>query len=88
MVYAPILPKLKEHKRQQTEHRFKLGSHYENHNLVFANETGRPHHYRNLTQRHYEKILKKAELDKEGFVFTACDILARPCFYRRAKIQK
>ena len=63
-----ILPKLKEHKRQQTEHRFKLGSVYENHNLVFANEIGKPHHYRNLTQRHYEKILKRAELDKEGFV--------------------
>jgi len=63
-----ILPKLREHKRKQTEHRFELGSHYENHNLVFANEIGRPHHYRNLTQRHYEKILKKAELDKLGFV--------------------
>lgn len=63
-----ILPKLKEHKRQQTEHRFELGSHYENHNLVFANEIGKPHHYRNLTQRHYEKILKRAELDKHGFV--------------------
>ena len=63
-----ILPKLKEHKRQQTEHRFKLGSAYENYNLVFANELGRPLNARNLYQRNFQSIVKKSELDKEGFV--------------------
>jgi integrase len=36
--------------------------------LVFVSEIGSPLHYRNLTQRHYEKILKNAGLDKENFV--------------------
>jgi integrase len=62
-----LMLKLKEHKRQQTEHRFKLGQDYENHSLVFAQDNGRPHHYRNLTQRHFEKILVKAKLDGLGF---------------------
>jgi integrase len=63
-----ILPKLKEHKRRQLEHRLKLGSAYENHNLVFASETGRPLSSRNLTQRHFEKILERAGLKDAGFV--------------------
>lgn len=63
-----LMLRLKEHKRKQLEHRFKLGSAYKNHDLVFASENGNPHHYRNLTRRHFEKILKNARLDKEGFV--------------------
>ena len=63
-----LIVRLKEHKRKQTEHRFKLGSAYNNYDLVFASENGSPIHYRNLTQRHFEKILKNAGLDKEGFV--------------------
>lgn len=59
---------LKKHKVSQSEYRFSLGAAYENHDLVFASEIGGPIHYRNLTQRYYEKILKEAELDKEGFV--------------------
>jgi integrase len=60
--------KLKEHKRRQTEHRFKLGAAYENLDLVFANEIGKPHHYGNLRKRHFEKILKEAGLETGGFV--------------------
>ena len=63
-----LMTKLKEHKKQQLEHRFKLGDSYENLDMVFATEIGTPIHYRNLTQRHYEKIIKKAELEKDGFV--------------------
>ena len=63
-----LMPKLKEHKRQQTEHRFKLGSAYENHNLVFANEAGRPLNARNLYQRNFQSVIKKAGLEKERFV--------------------
>lgn len=44
------------------------GSAYENYNLVFANELGRPLNARNLYQRNFQSILKKTELDKEGFV--------------------
>jgi integrase len=36
--------------------------------LVFASEIGTPLHYRNITQRHYEKILENAGLGNEGFV--------------------
>ena len=46
----------------------KLGAAYEKHDLVFASEVGKPLHYRNLTQRHYEKILERAELKDAGFV--------------------
>lgn len=63
-----LMLKLKEHKKQQLEHRFKLSESYEKLDLVFATEMGTPIHYRNLTQRHYEKIIKNAELENEGFV--------------------
>jgi integrase len=36
--------------------------------LMFTSEIGKPLHYRNLTQRHYEKILENAGLGKKGFV--------------------
>jgi integrase len=62
-----LMKKLKKHRIQQAEHRLKLGAVYENLDLVFANEFGRPHHYRNLTQRHFDKILKKAGLSGLGF---------------------
>jgi len=52
----------------QSEYRLKLGAAYESHDLVFASEIGGPIHYRNLTQRYYEKILKEAGLENEGFV--------------------
>ena len=34
---------------------------------IFANELGRPHHYRNLAQRHFASILKTAGLAGLGF---------------------
>lgn len=45
-----------------------LGQAYENLNLVFATEIGTPINYRNLTLRHYDKILEAAGLGKQGFV--------------------
>ncbi len=63
-----LMAKLKEHKKQQLEHRFKLGDSYQNLDLLFATELGTPIHYRTLTQRHYVKILQKAELQDVGFV--------------------
>ncbi len=63
-----ILPRLKEHKRRQLEQRLKVSAAYEKHDLVFASEVGKPLHYRNLTQRHFEKILERAGLKDAGFV--------------------
>jgi len=63
-----ILPKLKEHKRRQLEQRLKLGAAYEKYDLVFASEIGKPIQYRNLTQRHFQKILEQAGMEDAGFV--------------------
>jgi integrase len=65
---ANLVSKLKAHRKRQLEYRLQLGSTYSNLDLVFASETGGPLHYRNLTQRHYEKILKVAGLESAGFV--------------------
>jgi len=46
----------------------KLGEAYEKHDLVFTSEVGKPLHYRNLTQRHFEKILERAGMKGTGFV--------------------
>lgn len=63
-----LIVKLKSHRKKQLECRLKLGQTYHNLDLVFASEIGSPLHYRNLTQRYYEKILENAGLDKENFV--------------------
>jgi integrase len=63
-----MIGKLKTHRKKQLEYRFKLGAAYHNLDLVFASEVGNPLHYRNLAQRHYEKILKNAGLRDGGFV--------------------
>ncbi len=63
-----ILPKLKEHRRKQLEHRLKLGALYEKHDLVFATESGKPHNHRNLALRYFNKILEQAGLKDGGFV--------------------
>ena len=46
----------------------KLGAAYEKQGLVFASEVGKPLHYRNLTQRHFEKILERAGMKDAGFM--------------------
>jgi integrase len=63
-----MIAKLKIHRKKQLEYRFKLGQAYHNLDLVVASEVSNPLHYRNLTQRHYEKILENAGLREEGFV--------------------
>ena len=63
-----MFAKLKTHRKKQLEYRFGLGQAYHNLDLVFASEVGNPLHYRNITQRHYEKILENAGLSEEGFV--------------------
>lgn len=63
-----LIAKLRSHRREQLEQRMRLGVAYTDRDLVFANEIGNPIHYRNLTQRHYQKILKTAGLHEQGFV--------------------
>ena len=59
---ASLIRDLTIHKRKQTEHRFKLGAAYQNNELVFTTELGTPLYHRNLFQRHFKKLLEKAEL--------------------------
>jgi integrase len=56
------IDELKKHRRRQGERRLKLGEQYENHDLVFATETGTPLLWRNLTRRHFKPLLRKAGL--------------------------
>lgn len=63
-----ILPRLKDHKRQRLEQRLKIGAAYAKHDLVFATDLGKPLHYRNLTQRHFEKVLEHTGMKDAGFV--------------------
>src|SRR6185369_15352064 len=55
---------LVSHKREQAEARLKAGPDYRNNDLVFTANDGKPHHLRNLTQRHFQPILKRAGLPK------------------------
>ncbi len=59
---TPLLSKLTAHKRKQSEWRLKVGSEWQNHDLVFSGETGTPLSIPNLTYRYFRPILIKAEL--------------------------
>lgn len=59
---ASILHAVIEHRRTQAEARLKLGSQYENHDLIFATAHGQPIMRRNLFARHFKPILKAAGL--------------------------
>jgi integrase len=50
------------HRRKQMAARLKAGVAYKNNDLVFATGEGTPHNSRNLAQRQFQAILKKAEL--------------------------
>ena len=63
-----LISKIKRHRKNQLEDRMRLGQAYQNLDLVFSSEIGTPINYRNLTLRHYNKILESAGLDNEGFV--------------------
>jgi integrase len=57
-----VLIALKSHRRNQLEERMKIASDYQNNDLVFASELGTPLQRKNLTDRHFKPLLKKAEL--------------------------
>lgn len=60
--------KLGQYRRKCLERKMSLGTAFSDLNLVFSTEIGTPIHYRNLSQRHFEKIIKAAGLEKEGLV--------------------
>jgi integrase len=65
-VYFPVsmARDLQEHRRQQLEERMRLGKHYQNNDLVFADESGQPLTLNRLTNQHLWPTLGRAELRK------------------------
>ncbi|MFN2480465.1 MAG: site-specific integrase [Pyrinomonadaceae bacterium] len=57
-----LVEMLTAHRRKQIAARLKVGAAYQNNDLVFATGEGTPHNSRNLAQRQFLAILKKAEL--------------------------
>jgi integrase len=57
-----VINSLKTHRRNQLEERLKLGSEYQNLDLIFASEVGTPLQRRNVIRRHFKPLLKKANL--------------------------
>jgi integrase len=55
---------LRTHKSQQAEGKLRLGASYAPNNLVFCTSEGNPLNLRNLTQRHFKPILKRAALSE------------------------
>jgi integrase len=53
---------LQSQRAAQARERLKAGEHYEDHDLVFANQAGGPLDWRVVAARHFRPLLKKAEL--------------------------
>jgi integrase len=62
---ASVTGALIDHKRKQAAERLAAGPEYQNHDLVFASETGGPVEERNLVNRHFKKIIGAAKLPEE-----------------------
>jgi integrase len=58
---------LRAHRRQQLEERLALGAAWEDHDLVFPNEVGRPVERNNLVKRSFLPLLAKAGLPRIRF---------------------
>ena len=58
----PLAKLLRTHRAKQNEIRLKLGTAYAPENLVFGTVEGTPLNIRNLTQRHFKPLLKRANL--------------------------
>ncbi len=61
---APMMRRLKAHRRKQGERRLKLGSDWEAHDLIFCGEVGNPLTIPNLTYRYFRPILEEAKLPR------------------------
>lgn len=58
---------LRRHRRAQAEERLQLGAVWEDNDLVFANEVGRPVEATNLIRRSFHPLLKRAGLPRIRF---------------------
>lgn len=58
---------LREHRLRLLEERLRLGDAWEDHDLVFPNEIGRPLDRTNVSHRSFERILKRAGLPRLRF---------------------
>jgi integrase len=58
---------LKAYRKGQLEQRVKVGSLYENHNVIFSSEKGTPLSPENLVNRSFKPLLKRAELPEIRF---------------------
>lgn len=58
---------LRRHRAAQAEERLSLGAAWEDSDMVFANEIGRPIEVRNLIRRSFLPLLKRAELPRIRF---------------------
>jgi integrase len=61
---ASLVRALAEHRRCQMVARLKAGPDYQSRDFVFATDDGAPLNIRNVTQRHFKPLLKKAELPR------------------------
>ena len=59
---------LKAHRKRQNEERLAYAGLWEDHNLIFPDENGRPIRARNLNRR-FQKLLQRAELEDLGLTF-------------------
>jgi len=57
---SPTVDSLREHKADQGRQRLKLGSSWQDHNLVFCSVIGEPLERHNLTNRHFKPTLQRA----------------------------
>ncbi|MGB9919267.1 MAG: tyrosine-type recombinase/integrase [Moorellales bacterium] len=66
---VPLLPSavaaLRRQRRKQAAEKLRAGELYEDRNLVFATEDGRPVNLKNLRRRHWRLILKRAGLPED-----------------------
>jgi integrase len=59
---SPAVEALKAHRGKQAEQRLAAGAAWQDHGFIFAGEAGQPLFLRNVTRRHFDKILTAAEL--------------------------
>lgn len=57
-----VMAELAQHRARQHEDRLKAGEVWQRNELVFCDEIGRPLHHQNLSQRHFKRLLKAADL--------------------------
>ena len=66
-IHPAILLSLKRHKARQNEQRLSAGSHWEDHDLIFASAVGTPLNPTNLIRKSFRPLLEKAGLRRVRF---------------------